>query len=98
MDVVQTPTNRKLGGTFWTLLFRSRAGIRQFQIIQEDINGVHVLCVPDAAFDIQSLKYFENKIKQMCGHHFEAVFIQKSILQETESGKNRVIISKIKTQ
>lgn len=93
MDVIKTPSNKKLGGTFWTILLKTRPGIKQFQIIQEDIRGIIVYYVPDKTFDKRSLKYFEQKIKEKCGDDFDVVFIQKDNIRKTASGKNRFIIS-----
>lgn len=94
MDVIKTPSNKKLGGTFWTILLKTRPGIKQFQILQEDINGIIIYYLPDKTFDKQSLKYFEQKIKKKCGDDFNVTFIQKDKISKTTSGKNRFIISK----
>jgi phenylacetate-CoA ligase len=94
LDVIKTPVNLKLGGTFWTLLFRSKPGIKQFQVVQNNIKGISVYFVPEKNFKKLTLKHFANKIKEKCGNDFEVVFVQKESLEKTASGKHRIVISK----
>ena len=94
MDVVTTPENLKLGGTFWTILFRTKRGIKQFQVLQKNIKGITVYYVPEDNFTKQLLKYYENKIKEKCGKNFEVLFIKKNVIKKTVSGKHRIVIKK----
>ena len=59
-----------------------------------DIKGIFVYYVPEKILKKRTLDYFETKIKEKCGNNFEVVFVQKDILNKTESGKHRFIISK----
>ena len=93
MDVIKTAKNLKLGGTFWTILFRSQPGIKQFQVIQDDLEGIVVNYVPEKNFAKATLSVYEKKIKEKCGIDFNVKFIKKDRIKKTESGKNRFIIS-----
>ena len=93
MDVIKTKTNLKLGGTFWTILFRTKRGIKQFQVVQKNTKGIFVYYVPDNNFSKLILKFFENIIKEKCGNDFNVIFIKKNSLKKTVSGKHRIVIS-----
>jgi phenylacetate-CoA ligase len=41
-DTIRSPQGNAVGGTFWTLLFRSKPGIRSFRVIQEQMDAVHI--------------------------------------------------------
>ena len=94
LDIVKTKENKKLGGTFWTILFRSRKGIRKFQVIQENLSGITVYYIPEKDFSKESLLYYEKEIKNKCGKDFGIKFIKKDLIEKTSSGKHRIVISK----
>ena len=98
MDIVQTPDGNKLGGTFWTLLLRSRPGIRQMQVVQEAIDGVVINYIRDEDLDSDTLMFFERRIKEACGQDFVVEFREQDSIQLTVSGKQRIVVSKIATE
>jgi phenylacetate-CoA ligase len=93
MDVVKSPSGNRLGGTFWTILFRTKPGIKQIQIIQEKLDGVTVLFVRDVGFEESVLDYFRDRIKEKCGVNFIVEFKEVPSLEKTKSGKRRLVIS-----
>jgi phenylacetate-CoA ligase len=94
MDVVRSPSGNSLGGTFWTILFRMKPGIKQIQIVQEKLDGVKVMFVRDVGFEECVLDYFRDRIKEKCGTNFVVEFNEVSSIRNTKSGKNRLVISK----
>jgi phenylacetate-CoA ligase len=94
MDVVKSPSGNSLGGTFWTILLRARPGIEQFQVEQEHVEGVTIVFVPGVGFEESSLDYFRDKIKEKCGTNFVVKFKGVSSIENTSSGKRRLVISK----
>lgn len=96
LDVVRTPNGNALGGTFWTLLFRSRPGIKAFQVIQEDMRGIIVLYVRDTSAHDVPLDYFKKKIRGKCGEDFKVDFQEVKQIKKTTSGKTRFVISKLR--
>ena len=94
LEVVSTPTGNRIGGTFWTLLFRSRPGIRQFQVIQEQLEGVQIYFVPDTVFDPECLDYFRRKIIEKSGDGFSVEFVEVDRIDLTESGKKKLVVSR----
>jgi hypothetical protein len=93
MDIIFTPSGQRVGGTYWTLLLKSRPGLWQIQVVQEKIDGVVINFVPDEKFDIGVLDYFTKKIKEHCGNDFGVKFVRKEAIDLTASGKRRLIIS-----
>jgi phenylacetate-CoA ligase len=95
LDVIRTPSGKALGGTFWTLLFRSRPGIKSFQVVQENIAGITVRYVQDAEVEDFPLGHFIGKIREKCGTDFEVSFQQVDEIAKTDSGKARFVISNL---
>jgi phenylacetate-CoA ligase len=95
LEVVRTPEGGRIGGTFWTLLLRSRAGIRQFQVIQEHLGGVTIRFVRDTGFNDALLDYYTRRIQQQCGREFSVNFVETDSIELTGSGKRRLIISRL---
>lgn len=95
LDVVRAPNGNRLGGTFWTLLFRSKPGIKSFQVIQETLDDITVKYVKDHSVTID-LPVFEKRIKEKCGAGFTIHFEEVSDIPKTASGKTRFVVSKIK--
>ena len=95
LDVVRAPNGNALGGTFWTLLFRSRSGIRAFQVVQEEKNGIVVNFVSDEHQNNLELDYFSKKIMEQCGEDFLVKFNRVDSIEKTTSGKTRFVISNL---
>ena len=95
MDVVSTPDGRQVGGTFWTLLLRSRPGIRQFQVVQELSTGVVIRFVRDGEFEQSTRDYFCEKIRAQCGEDFNVRFDEVETIELTGSGKQRLVVSEL---
>ena len=95
LDVIKTPNGNRLGGTFWTLLFRSRPGIKNFRVIQDRLNGITVEYVKDTLISNINLNYYEAMIKEKCGNDFIVKFINVIKIPTTTSGKSRFVISRL---
>jgi phenylacetate-CoA ligase len=98
LDVVRTPDGGQIGGTFWTLLLRSRPGFRQFQVIQNSIDGVVVEFVADYDIAADTLQYFSRKIREHTGNAFSVRFKRVSTIKLTKSGKQRIVVSNVHAQ
>lgn len=93
LDVVETEDGRKIGGTFWSLLLKSRPGIRQFQLVQRDRSGAEIRYVKDSVLPDSSLDFFKERISQTCGPQFDVTFREVDSIAPTKSGKVRMIVS-----
>ena len=98
LDIVRAPNGNRLGGTFWTLLFRSRPGIKSFQVIQERLDEIIIKYVKDSSVANTDLLSFESRIHEQCGGNLNVHFIKVSSVPKTASGKNRFVVSNLKEQ
>ena len=92
MDVVRAPNGNRLGGTFWTILFRAKPGIRQVQVLQEHMDGIKVRFVPDATLENSALEYFRHAIADKCGRTFRVEFEEVSCIEASITGKKQLVI------
>lgn len=95
LDIVRTPNGNRLGGTFWTILFKSRPGIKSFQVIQEKLEEITVKYVKDTKVANIDFPSFERRIQEKCGANFVSHFKEVEDIPKTSSGKSRFIVSKL---
>lgn len=95
LDIVHTPSGQRVGGTFWTLLLRSRPGIRQFQVTQNKLDGIVINFVKDNEFEAEVLAYYTDRIREYCGRDFSVEFVERNSIDVTGSGKRRLILSNL---
>jgi phenylacetate-CoA ligase len=96
MDIIRAPNGNCLGGTFWTFLFKSKPGIKAFQVIQEKIDEINVKYIKDNSVNSIPLDVFAEYIANRCGSDFQIHFEEVVDIPKTASGKTRFIISKLK--
>jgi len=92
-DVVVAKNGRFLPGTFWTLLFRSVEGIRQFQVIQREGGNIHVKIAEEKSFDRNNIATLESRILDYMGEDTEIDMQIVDEIKPTKSGKLRFVIS-----
>lgn len=95
LDVVRTRSGLHIGGTYWTILLRSRPGFARFQVVQDTLDGVTLRFVPDGDFDEAALKYYAARIKEKCGEEFEVAFQKEEEIERTGAGKRRLVVSHV---
>lgn len=93
LDVVRTPSGNRVGGTFWTILLRSRPGIETFQVVQHTLDGVEVRYIRAKDTEALDLDYFREKAAVTCGQGFSLDFVEVPDLLPEPGGKFRVVIS-----
>lgn len=96
LDIIRAPNGNRLGGTFWTLLFRSQPGIKTFQVIQDRLEGITVKYIKKSEVSNINFSAFERRIREMCGKDFKIHFEEVPSIPKTSSGKDRFVISKLK--
>jgi phenylacetate-CoA ligase len=94
-DLIMGANGNFIAGTFWTLLFRSAEGIKQFQVVQPSIRELQVSLEIEPTFDQSNLQTLEKTIKKKCGDGMSVVFRIVPKIPVTESGKFRFIISDV---
>jgi phenylacetate-CoA ligase len=93
MDVVTSPNGQRLGGTFWTILLKSRPGLEWFQVVQDSSAAITVSYVPTSGFNPAVLDYFRAQIKERLGEDIIVGFREVEKIELTDSGKHRLVIS-----
>lgn len=94
-DVVVAPNGRFISGTYWTILFKTVDGIRQFQLLQESVDTLNVKLITDSAFQKTSLTQLEARIQERCGPAMQIRFEFVDDIPLTMAGKRKFIISKV---
>ena len=97
LDVVLTAGGQRIGGTFWTLLLRSKPGIRQFQVVQDALSGVRIRYVADSDLEQSALAWFDERIREQCGADFVVKFERETKIDLPASGKHRLVVSALDT-
>jgi phenylacetate-CoA ligase len=95
-DIVKAPNGNALGGTFWTILFRERPGIKQFQVYQPDVGHIIIRYLPEdhkIGIPLDSRAYWSKKIMEACGSAISIEYHCVDRIAQTSSGKKRIVIS-----
>jgi phenylacetate-CoA ligase len=94
--IIRSPAGGAVGGTFWTLLFKARPGIRRFRVVQDRIDHIRVDYIPDTDRKLtgESIRYFRERIgEKLPGLQVEFVTVDHIPLPP--SGKQQFVISKL---
>ncbi len=94
-DVVVAPNGCFLTGTYWTILFKTVDGIRQFQLVQESIDTLNVKLITEPTFQRTSLAELEGRIQERCGPTMQIRFELVDDIPLTKAGKRKFIVSKV---
>lgn len=95
-DIIRSSKGDAVGGTFWTLLLKSRPGIKQFQVIQDDIGRIEIDYISDNGrpLDDRNLQYFKDQIlSRLKGIQID--FCLTRDIKPPPSGKQQFVISKV---
>ena len=95
LDVVVAPNGNRLGGTFWTILLRTRPGIDMFQVVQNESDNITIRVVPDQNGENIDEDYFRTEIAKKCGENLDVSFKYERNIEAESNGKYRVVISSI---
>ncbi len=92
-DILITPEGKNVHGEFFTHIFWEIKGIKEFQVVQEDLRNVLIRIVPENEFDEKQLDKIRDIIrKRSGGWNIEFKFADR--IERTGSGKYKFIINK----
>lgn len=95
-DIIIGSNGNRLGGTFWTLIFRSYlTEIEEFQVIQDKLDELKINLVVNNNFKEETLNRLDSKIKEYVGLDMTLKFKLVNKIQKTKSGKLRFVISNL---
>ena len=96
LDSIRTPDGRNVHGMYFEYLPKYFIGeIRQFQIVQEDLERIKVRVVRDPQFSEYTLRRFESEIRKVIGQRVAVDFVVESEIPREATGKNRLVVSRL---
>jgi len=97
VDILQTPNGKNIHGWFFLYIFWEHCkGIKQYQVIQEDLINITIKIVKEDSFDEMQIKTITDIVKERSPNwklNFE--FVEK--IEATKAGKYKFIINEIKS-
>jgi phenylacetate-CoA ligase len=94
-DMVVGTNGSFVSGTFWTLLFRSVAGIDMFQVHQDKENSLRILLQTDSRFRKESVSDLSILIRNTCGREMLVDIELVDDIPPSASGKHRFVTSDV---
>ena len=94
-DIVRTPSGKRLIVHSFTGVFEYYPSIKQFCVIQTNLNGIIIEFIRSTDFEISVLDKIQNKLLKFIAEDFKIEFKEVSNIHPTKSGKPQIIISKI---
>jgi phenylacetate-CoA ligase len=95
LDLIRTRDGRLLPGEYFPMLFNEFAFIKQYQIVQHDLDHVDVNLVAQASDAAPHLSHFEHELRKALGPSVQTRINFMDELPLTSSGKLRVTISHV---
>ncbi len=93
-DYVITSDNRKIGRL--DHLFKDTMGIKEAQIIQDEISSITIKYVKDASFTNKDIELVQKECYLRFGSSMKVDLMEVNFLERTKNGKIRFIISNLK--
>jgi phenylacetate-CoA ligase len=95
-DIVKTPKGKFLIVHFFTIIMEHTPEVKQFRVIQENIDGIEFEYIIDKGFSHEVLTHIETKIRETVTEPFTIKFTQVTEIPNTASGKPQMIKSLLK--
>jgi len=95
MDVVVCPSGNRVGGTFWTILFRKRPGIEKFRVVQHSLQSIRIDYMRLHEVPVIDTAYFREKIAETCGPEMDVEFREVNEIGVSSGEKFRLVVSEI---
>ena len=94
-DVIRTPSGREYGPTLMARVVKGAVNILQAQIIQDKIEEITVLYIPNNKFDQKDLSHFKMHMRKHLPGELKIQFRHVRDVERTMSGKINLLISKL---
>jgi len=95
-DTIQTPDGKLISGLFFPHLLKEFDWIEQFQVIQKELDKLHVkLVAPDRRAAEQGLPQLRQEIFAVTGKDMQIEIIFVEDIPRTATGKHRNVVSEI---
>lgn len=95
LDTIRTPDGRVIPGEFFPHLMKDFEEVDKFQVIQEDIDGLTIKIVRRKEVSNDAMRSIRNDVVRIVGDKIKINFQFVPDIPLTQTGKFRVVISKI---
>jgi phenylacetate-CoA ligase len=95
-DVIRFPNGSAVGGTYWTILLRTRPGIDRFQVVQQQLDEITIRYMADAPLPRETADFVRGEIAKRAGDAFRVKFDRVTEIAAGAGGKQRIVLSELK--
>ncbi len=92
MAIVKAPNGNNVGGTFWTILLRSRGQLERFQVRQTDDENLLIRYQSHESLAAADEQHFRKEIDAVCGPLMSVAFERVDSFPASKSGKHHFVI------
>jgi phenylacetate-CoA ligase len=95
-DIVLTRSGKRMIVHFFTAIFEHVPEIRQFKVVQNDLDGIEIRYIPAENFRPATLAEVERKIHTHLKEKFPIRWVETEYIAPTGSGKPQIIESSVR--
>lgn len=92
LDILFTVDGRRLPGEFFPHLLKDYSAVRQFQVVQRELDMIELKLVVDRPWSIASRESLRNEIQQSIGRATRLEMVDVPGIPLTAAGKFRVVV------
>jgi len=92
-DIVRTRSGKQMIVHFFTGIFEHIPQIKQFKVVQQELDGIEIHYIPGAGFSPDVLSQIERTIGDHLKESFPVMWIRTERIEPTKSGKPQIIQS-----
>lgn len=97
-DIIKTPDGKTLIVHTFTGIFEFYNEIKQFQVIQNNINNILIKYVPDSSFFPEVLTKIENEIREKTRSQIVILWEKVDKILPSGSGKPQIVVNQLLTK
>jgi phenylacetate-CoA ligase len=95
IDVIRTPDGRAVPGVFFPHVFKEFPAVKQFQVVQKQLDRLHIKLVVPNGDPTEQLRQAEREIRNILGDTITIDFERVDEIPLSASGKFRVTVSEL---
>jgi phenylacetate-CoA ligase len=95
LDVIDTPSGRKIPGEFFPHLLKEFPAVRRFQVVQESIQGIKILIEPGNGLHADVRSEVVKAVRATVGDDLEIELVRVDAIGLTGAGKLNVVVNRI---
>lgn len=95
LDALRLQDGRLLPGEYIVYVFLAINGVKQYQVVQRELDALLVRLVPDAGYDASVHEVIRDGIRKLTGNHVRIDFELADAIALTTSGKRRVTVCEL---